>query len=111
MQLVGEGGPEAVRVREAARRAAVSPGAPFRHFPPGCPDECGGRGGTTPLPGRDRGGAGRCTAWRSAGPLPLPWDLLSALGDEEPDPFRDHLQPPLLRPRPLGRGLQRQCGS
>ncbi|MGY3533810.1 TetR/AcrR family transcriptional regulator [Bradyrhizobium sp. USDA 4452] len=33
MQLVGEGGPEAVRVREAARRAAVSPGAPFRHFP------------------------------------------------------------------------------
>ncbi|MGF6306792.1 AcrR family transcriptional regulator [Bradyrhizobium sp. i1.8.4] len=33
MQLVGEGGPEAVSVREAARRAGVSPGAPFRHFP------------------------------------------------------------------------------
>ncbi|UGY16423.1 TetR/AcrR family transcriptional regulator [Bradyrhizobium septentrionale] len=33
MQLVGEGGPEAVNVREAARRAGVSPGAPFRHFP------------------------------------------------------------------------------
>jgi AcrR family transcriptional regulator len=33
MQLVGEGGAEAVSVREAARRAGVSPGAPFRHFP------------------------------------------------------------------------------
>ncbi|MHC2332726.1 TetR/AcrR family transcriptional regulator [Bradyrhizobium sp. USDA 4454] len=33
MQLVGEGGPAAVSVREAARRAGVSPGAPFRHFP------------------------------------------------------------------------------
>src|SRR3954447_6819115 len=32
LQLVGEGGPEAVSVREAARRAGVSPGAPFRHF-------------------------------------------------------------------------------
>jgi AcrR family transcriptional regulator len=31
--LVGEGGAEAVCVREAARRAGVSPGAPFRHFP------------------------------------------------------------------------------
>src|SRR6202171_1065172 len=28
-----EGGAEAVSVREAARRAGVSPGAPFRHFP------------------------------------------------------------------------------
>ncbi len=33
VQLVGEGGAEAVSVREAARRAGVSPGAPFRHFP------------------------------------------------------------------------------
>src|SRR5882757_1252230 len=33
LQLVGEGGPEAVSVREAARRAGVSPGAPFRHSP------------------------------------------------------------------------------
>lgn len=33
MQLAGEGGPDAVSVREAARRAGVSPGAPFRHFP------------------------------------------------------------------------------
>ncbi|MGH6711452.1 MAG: TetR/AcrR family transcriptional regulator, partial [Bradyrhizobium sp.] len=33
LQLVGEGGPDAVTVREAARRAGVSPGAPFRHFP------------------------------------------------------------------------------
>ena len=33
LQLVGEGGPDTVSVREAARRAGVSPGAPFRHFP------------------------------------------------------------------------------
>jgi len=33
LRLVGEGGAEAVSVREAARRAGVSPGAPFRHFP------------------------------------------------------------------------------
>jgi len=33
LQLVSEGGMEAVSVREAARRAGVSPGAPFRHFP------------------------------------------------------------------------------
>jgi len=31
-ELVGEGGAEAVSVREAARRAGVSPAAPFRHF-------------------------------------------------------------------------------
>jgi AcrR family transcriptional regulator len=33
LQLAGESGVEAVSVREAARRAGVSPGAPFRHFP------------------------------------------------------------------------------
>ena len=33
LELVGEGGVDAVSVREAARRAGVSPGAPFRHFP------------------------------------------------------------------------------
>jgi AcrR family transcriptional regulator len=33
LQLAEEGGAEAVSVREAARRAGVSPGAPFRHFP------------------------------------------------------------------------------
>ncbi|MCA6111230.1 TetR/AcrR family transcriptional regulator [Bradyrhizobium cenepequi] len=33
LQLVDESGPNAVSVREAARRAGVSPGAPFRHFP------------------------------------------------------------------------------
>ena len=33
LQLVNEGGADAVSVREAARRAGVSPGAPFRHFP------------------------------------------------------------------------------
>jgi len=33
IELVEEGGPDAVSIREAARRAGVSPGAPFRHFP------------------------------------------------------------------------------
>jgi AcrR family transcriptional regulator len=33
LDLAEQGGPEAVSVREAARRAGVSPGAPFRHFP------------------------------------------------------------------------------
>jgi AcrR family transcriptional regulator len=32
LKLAADGGPEAVSVREAARRAGVSPGAPFRHF-------------------------------------------------------------------------------
>jgi len=32
-QLIEESGPESVTVREAARRAGVSSGAPFRHFP------------------------------------------------------------------------------
>ena len=32
LDLVEQGGVEAVSVREAARRAGVSPGAPFRHF-------------------------------------------------------------------------------
>jgi len=33
LTLVEQGGPDTVSVREAARRAGVSPGAPFRHFP------------------------------------------------------------------------------
>src|SRR5258708_5610710 len=33
LRLAAEGGIEAVNIREAARRAGVSPGAPFRHFP------------------------------------------------------------------------------
>jgi AcrR family transcriptional regulator len=32
LRLAAEGGVEAVNIREAARRAGVSPGAPFRHF-------------------------------------------------------------------------------
>jgi AcrR family transcriptional regulator len=32
VQLIEEGGPENVSMREAAKRAGVSPGAPFRHF-------------------------------------------------------------------------------
>jgi len=31
-RMIEEDGPESVTVREAARRAGVSPGAPFRHF-------------------------------------------------------------------------------
>jgi AcrR family transcriptional regulator len=33
LHLLEEGGPERVTVREAAKRAGVSSGAPFRHFP------------------------------------------------------------------------------
>jgi AcrR family transcriptional regulator len=33
LQLLEEGGPESVTVREAGKRAGVSSGAPFRHFP------------------------------------------------------------------------------
>ncbi|MFD4792454.1 TetR/AcrR family transcriptional regulator [Streptomyces anulatus] len=33
VRLLDEAGAEAVTVREVARRAGVSPGAPFRHFP------------------------------------------------------------------------------
>ncbi|MFI7367361.1 TetR/AcrR family transcriptional regulator [Streptomyces sp. NPDC050149] len=33
VELLDEGGAEAVTVREVARRAGVSPSAPFRHFP------------------------------------------------------------------------------
>ena len=33
LRLIEENGVEAVTVREAAKRAGVSPGAPFRHFP------------------------------------------------------------------------------
>jgi AcrR family transcriptional regulator len=33
LDLLEEGGPERVTVREAAKRAGVSSGAPFRHFP------------------------------------------------------------------------------
>lgn len=33
LRLAAEGGPEAVTVREVARRVGVSSGAPFRHFP------------------------------------------------------------------------------
>ncbi|MFC9977502.1 TetR/AcrR family transcriptional regulator [Spirillospora sp. NPDC127200] len=33
VRLLDEGGAEAVAVREVARRAGVSPSAPFRHFP------------------------------------------------------------------------------
>src|SRR4051812_19393848 len=32
LRLAAEGSPDDISVREAARRAGVSPGAPFRHF-------------------------------------------------------------------------------
>ncbi|WP_249158000.1 TetR/AcrR family transcriptional regulator [Bradyrhizobium jicamae] len=50
MQLAGEVGPEAVSVREAARPAGVSLGAPFRHSPGrDAPDQFGGCGGAASL--------------------------------------------------------------
>jgi AcrR family transcriptional regulator len=68
LQLVGEGGAEAVSVREAARRAGVSPGGAIPAFSePRCPDAGGGGGGAAALPGRDRGRAGRGAGRRSAG--------------------------------------------
>ena len=77
LQLVGEGGPDAVSVREAARRAGVSPGAPFRHF--ASRDALmtgGGGGGAAALSGRDRGGAGRrrrpAIRWRAFARLGWP---------------------------------------
>ena len=97
LQLVGEGGAEAVSVREAARRAGVSPGAPFRHFPSrdalmqAVAEEAQRRFRAeieAALAARRR---------RSARPLSLPGAGLPALGDAQPDPFRDHFQPPLFR--------------
>ena len=98
LQLVGEGGPEAVSVREAARRAGVSPGAPFRHFPSrdalmqAVAEEAQRR-----FRAEIEAGAGRGAGRRSARPLSLPGARLPALGDAQPDPFRDHFQPPVLR--------------
>jgi len=54
LRLAEEGGAEQVSVREAARRAGVSPGAPVPAFrDPGRADDSGCRGGAAPLPGRD----------------------------------------------------------
>ena len=58
------------------------------------PDAGGGGGGAAAVPRRDRGGAGRGAGRRSARPLSLPRPGLPALGDAQPDPFRDHFQPP-----------------
>ena len=98
LQLVGEGGAEAVSVREAARRAGVSPGAPFRHFPSRdalmqAVAEEAQRRFRTEIEAALAGAAAR----RSARPLSLPGTGLPALGDAQPDPFRDHFQPPLFR--------------
>jgi len=66
--LVEEGGAEAVSVREAARRAGVSPARPFRHFPSrvalmtAVAEEAQRR-----FPGRNRGGAVRGAGRRSTG--------------------------------------------
>ena len=100
LQLAGEGGADAVSVREAARRAGVSPGAPFRHFPSRdalmkAVAEEAQRRFRAEIDARAGRGAGR----RSAGPVPCAWARLSALGDAQPRPFRDHLQPPLFRSR------------
>ena len=105
LQLVGEGGAEAVSVREAARRAGVSPGAPFRHFPSrdalmnAVAEEAQRRfraeieAALAEAPGQQ---SDQQSGQQSLGPVPLPGARLPALGDEEPDPFRDHFQPPLF---------------
>ena len=110
LELVGEGGPEAVSVREAARRAGVSPGAPFRHFPSrdalmqAVAEEAQRR-----FRAEIVAALAEAPRRRSAGALPQPGAGLSALGDAQPDPFRDHLQPPVFRPRQGGGHLPRQC--
>ena len=97
LQLVGEGGAEAVSVREAARRAGVSPGAPFRHFPSrdalmsAVAEEAQRR-----FRAEIEAALAEAPAGDPLAPLSPPRARLHALGDAEPDPFRDHLQPPLF---------------
>ena len=97
LQLVGEGGAEAVSVREAARRAGVSPGAPFRHFPSrdalmqAVAEEAQRR-----FRAEIEAALAEAPAGDPLGALSLPRARLSALGDAQPDPFRDHLQPPAI---------------
>ena len=95
LQLVEEGGADAVSVREAARRAGVSPGAPFRHFPS---RDALMNAVAEEAQARFRAEIDRALAAAPAGdplgPLPCAGACLSALGDAQPDPFRDHLHPP-----------------
>ena len=99
LKLAEEGGPEAVSVREAARRAGVSPGAPFRHFDSraalmtAVAEEAQRRFRAE----IEAALAGRAGA-RSAAAVSRLGPGLFALGDEEPRPFRDHLEPPAFRP-------------
>jgi hypothetical protein len=99
LQLAETGGAEAVSVREAARRAGVSPGAPFRHFPnrdalmaavADEPQRVSGPRSTPHWPKRLR-----ATRWRGFGPL----GSLICAGRCVPGPFRDHLERPVFRSR------------
>ena len=98
LQLVGEGGPDAVSVREAARRAGVSPGAPFRHFPSrdalmnAAAEEAQRR-----LHAEIEAALAEAPADDPLAEVSPHRPCLSALGDAQPDAFRDHLQPPLFR--------------
>ena len=91
LKLAEEGGPEAISVREAARRAGVSPGAPFRHFESRAALMAAV---AEEAQQRFRQDAGR----RSLETLPQFRARLSALGDAEPRPFRDHLERAAFRP-------------
>ena len=97
------------RPRGRPPRRGLAGGAVPAFSEPRRPDAGGGGGGAAAFPARDRGGAGRSARRRSAGALPQPGAGLSALGDAQPDPFRDHLQPPVFRPRQGGGRLPRQC--
>ena len=100
LQLAGEGGAEAVSVREAARRAGVSPGAPFRHFPSrdalmtAVAEEAQRRfraeidAALAEVPDSDP-----LARFRALGLAYLRWAM------QQPRAFRDHLQRPLFRSR------------
>ena len=97
LELAEEGGPEAVSVREAARRAGVSPGAPFRHF------ESRDALMTAVAEEAQRRFRAEIETALAAAPAGDPLQRfralrarLSALGDEKPRAFRDHLERPAI---------------
>jgi len=98
LQLAEEGGPEQVSVREAARRAGVSAGAPFRHFET---RDALMTAVAEEAQRRFRDEIERALAEAPAGdPLSCfrhAWIGLSALGCAQSGAFRDHFERPLLQ--------------
>jgi hypothetical protein len=90
----------------------VSPGAPFRHFPSrdalmnAVAEEAQRR-----FRAEIELALAEAPAGDPLGPVSLPRARLHALGDEESDPFRNHLQPPLLRSRQVRGRVGGQCRS